>query len=205
MNKVLLRFGEFMSFLARLDSILEKFLQWLWRNRKALGAALAVLVAAYAVGSLGSEPTPRGVLVAEASELQETAAGAIFERLWIDHLPKGQKDGFRAYFFLKRHPVGVHLLFHSATYRTQEFFQHEVKGKKVTFLFPDPGVKATAKVSFQNVSGDHHFDMKMTLDRDPQTKGAEYSYYRLKKAAASSVLAGFGISEASLMAVLESR
>lgn len=199
-------FGEAMNILTRLDNGLERFLQWMWRHRKALGAALAVLVAAYALGGLDAEeepgPSPKAsaILVAE-----EAPTSALYERLWIDHLPRGHKDSFRMYFFLKRHPVGVHLLFHSATYRTQEFFQYELKGKQVTFDFPDPGVKPSSKVRFENVKGDPHFDMKVTLERDPQTKGVEYSYFRLKQEAAADLLASYGVSEASLEAALGSR
>jgi hypothetical protein len=193
-----------MNLLTRIDNALEKFLQWLWRNRKALGAALAVLVAAYALGGLDSEPAPEAGNRAGLGQSQENPAGALYERLWIDHLPKGHKDSFRMYFFLKRQPVGVHLIFHSSTYRTQEFFQHEIQGKKITFHFPDPGVKPVAKARFEKVTGDVHFDSKMTLDRDPQAKGAEYSYFRLKKEAAARVLSAYGVSEASLMAALGS-
>lgn len=191
-----------MNLLTRIDNALEKALQWLWRNRKAVGAALAILVAAYALGGVdeppAEDPAPSRVVVAA----QEEIAGSLLDRLWIDHLPKGHKDSFRMYFFLKRQPVGVHLIFHSATYRTQEFFRHEIKGKKVSLEFPDPGVRAQTKVRFRRVDSDPHFDMKMTLDRDPQTKGVEYSYFRVKQEAVAEVLAGYGVDAAALRASL---
>lgn len=195
-----------MSLLEALDDGIERLLQWGWRHRKALAAGLGLLVAAWAVGGGSEAPPPQDeVQVVASAEDAGPDAGELFDRLWVDHIPKNHKDSFRMYFFLKAHPVGVHLIFHSMTYRTQEFFMHEVKGKEIRFNFPDPGVKPVTKAGFEAVKGDKHFDMKMTLSHDPQAKGVPYSYHRLKKEASRELLAGYGISEAALAAALEAR
>jgi hypothetical protein len=202
---MLAEFGETMKILKQIDDLMEKALQWAWRHRKALGAGLAVLLAAWALGGREPDASPEARPQQVFSRQGEVLAGALVDRLWIDRLPKGPRDSFRLYFFLRRHPVGVHVVFHSATYRTQEFFGHQLKGKQITFDFPDPGVKPTSKVRFEAVKKDPHFDMKMTLARDPQSKGMKFSYFRLKKEEAKDLLAGYGVSPRSLAATLEAR
>lgn len=192
-----------MKLLSKLDDALEQALKWAWRNRGVLVVAGGLLLAGWALNTEEVAPEPERVASIEAEAGDELLNKELFGRLWIDKAPQSHKDKFRMYFFLndERHPIGVHLTFHSMTYRVQEFFGHEVRGKKITFNFPDPGVKPSTKVAMKKIDK-KHFDMKMVMDTDPQAKGVKYSYIRLKEQAAQELLAGYGVSVEALRAQL---
>lgn len=193
-----------MKLLRRLDETLERLLHWGWRNRRALGLVSALALAGWGVMSAGdeAEPTPApAAAVAEAAGL-----GDLFDQLWVDKLPKSSTDTFRMYFFLKRggEKIGVHLIFHSMTYRTQEFFGYEAKGDTLALKFRDPDVTAKTKIKIAKHSA-RHFDRKATFAADPQTKGVSYTYYRIKQRAAAEALARYGVDVPALRAQLGAR
>lgn len=195
--------GLWMKLLSKLDEALEQGLKWAWRNRRVLVVAAGLLLAGWAMTADEAAPEPERVAAIAVEASDELLGEELFGRLWIDKAPQSHKDKFRMYFFLKddKHPIGVHLTFHSMTYRVQEFFAHDVKGKKIHFHFPDPGVKPSTKVAMKKIDK-QHFDMKMVMETDPQAKGVKYSYLRLKERAAQDLLAGYGVSVQAMRAQL---
>lgn len=192
-----------MKLLSKMDDALEQGLKWAWRNRGAIAVAGGLLLAGWALSADDVAPEPEHVAAAEAVASDEILKNDLYGHLWIDHAPKGHKDKFRMYFFLEneKHPIGVHLTFHSMTYRVQEFFGHDVQGKTIHFNFPDPGVKPSTKVAMKAIDKEH-FDRKMTLETDPQAKGVKYSYLRIREPFARELLAGYGVSVEALRAQL---
>ncbi len=177
----------------QLDDQAEKALKWLWRHRKLVGAVLAVAVAAWAIGATDdSEPPPdeaRAALVESAGEV--LGIDQVVNRLWVDRVPKSKDDKVRMYFLLQKkgaHPLGVHITFHSLTWRVQEFFFWKADKNNLELQFFDPEVTAKTCGKLEPVKGDEHVDMRLTLGNDPQTKGAKYTYFRLKERGAAGSL-----------------
>lgn len=183
-----------------LDDLLEKGLQWAWRHRKILAATLAVLVAAWALEMVQGEdpadpPETRAVLSLEAAG-PERLVEQLCNRLWVDKAPRGHQDRFHMYFFLRPsatrsqpgpegpRPIGVHITFHSATWRVQEFFTWEARDGKLALRFYDPKVKTVSPVKLKEFDG-KDFDLALELRRDPQAKGTTGRYFRLKERAAA--------------------
>lgn len=103
----------------------------------------------------------------------------IAKKLWVDRLPRDDKEHFRLYFFLAEKHLGVHIAFHGFSYRIQEFFRFKIAGNEIHFNFPEPGVSPKSGFKLRKVD-EKHVDMEMTLDPDPQSKGVPCRYYRLK-------------------------
>ncbi len=193
-----------MKLLKTLDELFERLLAWAWKNRQALMAVFALCLAGWALQGEDVEEPKTQQIRDEASEEVGPLGPNLLDRLWVDKIPTSHNDSMRMYFLLgknKKHPIGVHLIFHTMTYRTQEFFTHKVSGKKVTFNFATPNVKVTTKVKTSKVKHEH-FDMKAVFVNDPQTKGASYTYYRLKNQEAKKLLASYGVSADTLRAQL---
>ena len=192
-----------MKLLSKLDDALEQALKWAWRNRGVLVVAGGLVLAGWALSDEDVAPEPERAVAIQSEASDEILKSDLFGHLWIDQVPKSHKDKFRMYFFLdnEEHPIGVHLTFHSMTYRVQEFFGHAIKGKKIHFNFPDPGVKPSSKVAMKKIDREH-FDRKMTLETDPQAKGVKYSYLRVREPFARELLAGYGVSSEALRAQL---
>lgn len=178
------------SLFQTLDDLLERLLRWVFRNGKALSIGLALVFGVWALFATNTEEATEPEPASLATLSEEIEAKELYGSLWIDKMPKGHKDSYRLYFFLKGdHPIGVHILFHSMTYRTQEFFMHEVKGRQIALKYPDPGVVAKTKFKIQKVRGKGPFDRKLSLERDPQTKGVAYEYFRVEPEAMQALQA----------------
>jgi hypothetical protein len=64
----------------------------------------------------------------------------VFNRIWLDHLPRNEKDSINAFAVLTREPVGV---FQTASRwkGAYELFQHESSGSELRVVFPQTGEK----------------------------------------------------------------
>lgn len=181
--------------LRALDELLDRALQWAWRHRRALGALAGLVVAVWvAAGPDEAEvedPAPGEAVVEVAGVDLQGKLDKITNHLWVDRLPKNKDQTFRMYFLLNKKDapkIGVHITFHSMTYRTQEFFTWEAKKKALTLQYFDPEVKAKVGVAtLKPIKDKQHVDMKLVLDRDPQVKGVRYGYLRLKQDSARAL------------------
>lgn len=69
----------------------------------------------------------------------------VLDRLWVDHIPRSERDTFQVFMALTEEPVGV---FQAASrWRGDyELFQHETQGGEMRILYPHTGERETAKV-----------------------------------------------------------
>lgn len=97
--------------------------------KKALLAMVVIAGAGYGVARWRSDaPAPK-------------AAGvAVTDRLWIDHIPRNDKDVIQVFVAITEEPVGVF----QATSQWKgefEFFRYEQHGSEMRMLFPQTGTK----------------------------------------------------------------
>lgn len=97
--------------------------------KKALLAMVVIAGAGYGVAQWRSDaPAPK-------------AAGvAVTDRLWIDHIPRSDKDVIQVFVAITEEPVGVF----QATSQWKgefEFFRYEQHGSEMRMLFPQTGTK----------------------------------------------------------------
>jgi hypothetical protein len=106
---------------------------------------LAVVVATVVAWRVrGHVPARDDARVADGGDLDSL----LVDRLWIDHLPRGERDVFNVFFVISEQPIGV---FQAASVwqGRYELFQYEAQGKrKLTIEYPHTGdrdsVRATA-------------------------------------------------------------
>ncbi len=76
----------------------------------------------------------------------KTDATLTQDRIWIDHLPRNDRDTFQIFLALTEEPVGI---FQAASQWAgqYEIFRYEMNGEEIRFVFPQNGdrEKATAK------------------------------------------------------------
>ncbi len=97
--------------------------------KKALLAVVAIAGAGYGVTQWRSDaPAPKATGV------------AVTDRLWIDHIPRNDKDMIQVFVAITEEPVGV---FQSASQWKGEYelFRYERHGNEMRMLFPQTGTK----------------------------------------------------------------
>jgi hypothetical protein len=101
---------------------------------------LVLLLAVVALGIGGWR------LTHHASAEAPKDATLAFDRLWIDHLPKDERDTVNVYLARTEQPVGI---FQAASmWRGQyEIFHYEANGDEVRAVFPQSGDRERFKIS----------------------------------------------------------
>lgn len=97
--------------------------------KKALLAMVVIAGAGYGVAQWRSD--------APASK---AASVTVTDRLWIDHIPRNDKDVIQVFVAITEEPVGVF----QATSQWKgefEFFRYEQHGNEMRMLFPQTGTK----------------------------------------------------------------
>jgi hypothetical protein len=110
--------------------------------------------------SSGSEP-------AKGKEL-------VRDRLWIDHLPRSERESVQTFIILKDNPAGV---FNNASmWRGQyEMFRYEMSGGQVRMEFPQTGDRDTVSVKATRCK---EGKMDFCLELDGASRGAKRYYSR---------------------------
>ena len=69
----------------------------------------------------------------------------VANRIWIDHIPRHERDLFQVFIMLTRHPIGIFEV-RSAWTGTFEAFRYEQHGGEVRAVFPQSGARETFTV-----------------------------------------------------------
>src|SRR4051794_34158664 len=67
------------------------------------------------------------------------------DRVWIDHMPRGERDQINVFLLLTEHPVGVFQQT-SAWKGSFEAFRYEANAGEVRILYPQTGDREKVKV-----------------------------------------------------------
>lgn len=104
----------------------------------AFMVAVAVAAGGYAMYRWQASDTTPAISATEAS------SSIVQDRLWIDHIPRNERDTFQIFVALTQEPVGA---FQAAS-RWQgkyELFRYETAGGEIRAVFPQTGSKETIK------------------------------------------------------------
>ncbi|HEY5949610.1 MAG TPA: hypothetical protein VIV40_29145 [Kofleriaceae bacterium] len=105
--------------------------------KKAILAVIAVAGAGYGVARWRSEaPAPA----------QTEDDSLVTDRLWIDHIPRGERDTIQVFAAITEEPVGV---FEAASrWKGEfEFFRYEKHGRDMRIVFPQTGTRDSVKAT----------------------------------------------------------
>jgi hypothetical protein len=84
------------------------------------------------------------------------------DRIWIDHIPRNDRDFVNLFVLIDEHDVGVFGRF-SQWQGAQEQFKYEIKGGKLEALFPQTGDKESINVKARTCDA-NGFDFCLELD-----------------------------------------
>jgi hypothetical protein len=106
----------------------------------------------------------------------EMAKSLLLNRPWLDEFPDKPEKKFMVYVFTDE-SVGAHDKADSAYRHLLEIFMLRVATDKIAFLFPHDQRKAETTYKVERIQRKGQFDLKLTLDRDPQLNGKPYVYF----------------------------
>ncbi len=106
----------------------------------------------------------------------EAARNLLLNRPWIDEYPAKPEQRFMAYVFTDE-SVGIHDKADSAYRHLVEIFLLKVSAEKIGYLFPHDRRKADTAYKLERIQGDKYFNLKVTIDQDPQAGGKSYIYF----------------------------
>lgn len=103
--------------------------------------------------------------------------GILYERPWLDHLPKDEHDSYQALIF---NDEGFGVTLQATAYKGQwELFLFKAKDKKLQILFPHD--KRRAETGYKISKIKHRtFDLELTLDNAPLGPKSYYSWKKHK-------------------------
>ena len=97
-----------------------------------------------------------------------------FDRIWIDHLPKNDKDIVHVFAAISEEPVGI---FQAQTQwrGSYELFRYEAHGDQIRFLYPQTGEREKARLRARECSDK---GMDFCLQIDGASRGVTRYYSR---------------------------
>lgn len=112
---------------------------------KAFMVAAALAAGGYATyhWQAGDDSTPA---------MREAKDSVVQDRLWIDHLPRNERDTIQVFIALTQQPIGG---FQAASQWTgkYELFRYEKTGGEIRAVFPQSGSRETIKVKVSECDG----------------------------------------------------
>jgi hypothetical protein len=132
--------------------------------KKAMLAVIAVAGVGYGVVHWRSEPA-----VTQAGD-----DSLVTDRLWIDHIPRGERDTIQVFAAITEEPVGV---FEAASrWKGEfEFFRYEKHGGELRLVFPQTGTRDRVKVTATKCRTG---GMDYCLELDGASRGVKKYYSR---------------------------
>jgi hypothetical protein len=133
--------------------------------KKTLLVLILVSAAVVGVWKLRSHSAP-----AEATE-----STSVLDRIWVDHIPRSDKDVFQLFVALTEQPVGIF----QATSQwkgSYEVFRYESNGNEIRALYPQTNEKEKFKVSAKPCK---EKGMDYCLELDGASRGVK-RYYSLE-------------------------
>jgi hypothetical protein len=128
---------------------------------------LLALVALVAVASLWSWRRADAPPAAEANRL-------LADRIWIDHVPKGERDTVQVFFLISEHAIGVF----QATSQWRggyEGFRYEASGADLRILYPQTGAREAVRAKARRCSEQK---MDFCLEIEGASRGVKRYYSR---------------------------
>lgn len=133
--------------------------------KKALLALVAIAGTGYGVSRWHGGDAPTAPTQGDVS---------VTDRLWIDHLPRGERDVIQIFVAITEEPMGV---FQAASRWKGEFelFRYEQHGGELRMLFPQTGTRdrVRAKATECNRNG-----MDYCLELEGSSRGVKRYYSR---------------------------
>ena len=96
------------------------------------------------------------------------------DRIWIDHLPRNERDPIQTFVILKENPVGV---FNNASMwrGSYELYRYEMQGRQIRMEFPQTGDRETVKAE---ASTCREGGMDFCLTLEGSSRGTKRYYSR---------------------------
>ncbi|HUJ59551.1 MAG TPA: hypothetical protein VLX92_13690 [Kofleriaceae bacterium] len=109
-----------------------------------------------------------------ASESEATDGKILRDRIWIDHMPRSQRDMIEAFAVLSEQPVGV---YNKASMWAGSFegFRYEASGGEMRMLFPQSGAREQVRFKARRCNDR---GMDFCLDITGGKHGVEHYYSR---------------------------
>jgi hypothetical protein len=101
-------------------------------------------------------------------------AHLVQDRIWIDHVPKNDRDTFQVFLALTEQPVGIYQKT-SAWQGSFEIFRYEMHGGELRVIFPQNGDRETVRAKARTCS---EAGMDYCLELSGGTRGAKRYYSR---------------------------
>lgn len=98
----------------------------------------------------------------------------VTDRIWIDHIPRGERDTIKVFAAVSEHSIGVFQA--TSQWRgAYEAFRYEAGGGELRMLFPQSGDRETVKVKARKCSEN---GMDFCLELEGASRGAKRYYSR---------------------------
>jgi hypothetical protein len=109
-----------------------------------------------------------------APAIEPTDSRLAQDRLWVDHLPKSERDTFEVFTVLTQKPVGV---FETLTVwrGSYEVFRYELSGEDMRVVFPHTGDREKVRVRARRCN---ERGMDFCLELDGASRGVKRYYSR---------------------------
>jgi hypothetical protein len=96
------------------------------------------------------------------------------DRLWVDHLPRNERDVFQVFLAITDEPLGIFQA-QSVWKGNFELFRYELDGDKLRLVFPQDNDRETVKIEARAC---HEKDMDYCLELSGSSRGAKRYYSR---------------------------
>ena len=98
----------------------------------------------------------------------------VVDRIWIDHIPRGERDTIRVFALVSEHSIGVFQA--TSQWRgAYEAFRYEAGGGELRLVFPQTGDRETVRAKARRCS---EGGMDFCLELDGASRGAKRYYSR---------------------------
>jgi hypothetical protein len=96
------------------------------------------------------------------------------DRVWVDHLPRNDRDTFQVFLAITDEPLGIFQA-QSVWKGNFELFRYELAGNKLRLVFPQDNDRETVQVEAREC---HEKDMDYCLELTGSSRGAKRYYSR---------------------------
>ena len=98
----------------------------------------------------------------------------VTDRIWIDHIPRGERDTIRVFALVSEHSIGVFQA--TSQWRgAYEAFRYEAGGGELRLVFPQTGDRESVRAKARRCSEQ---GMDFCLELDGASRGAKRYYSR---------------------------
>ena len=110
-----------------------------------------------------------------SDSVETTDSKLVFNRLWIDHMPRNDKDTIQVFAAITEEPLGIFQAT-SVWKGSFEMFVYEASGEEIRMVFPQTNERAKVKAKARTC--DDKRDMDYCLELDGSSRGVKRYYSR---------------------------